>query len=90
MIDSTAVRRHSQEAGAKGGFWSNTLWPYDKSPRPYRQSGTPLGFILSGGEASEDNAVEDLMSIPVEKPRLLLADQAYDGNNIRDALLSVA
>jgi hypothetical protein len=30
------------------------------------------------------------MSIPVEKPRLLLADQAYDGNNIRDALLSVA
>ncbi|MBJ6719712.1 transposase [Bacillus sp. PR5] len=27
------------------------------------------------------------MSIPVKKPRLLLADKGYDGDNIRDALL---
>lgn len=27
------------------------------------------------------------MSIPVKKPRLLLADKGYDGDNIRNALL---
>ncbi|MEL4072993.1 IS5 family transposase [Ochrobactrum sp. GPK 3] len=49
--------------------------------------GRPLGFVLTGGEASDYNAVEDLMSIPVKKPRLLLADRGYDGDNIRNALL---
>ncbi len=33
------------------------------------------------------NAVEDLMSILLKKPRLLLADKGYDGNNVRNALL---
>ncbi|MEN5278692.1 transposase [Brucella sp. TWI432] len=47
----------------------------------------PPGFILTGREASDYNAVEALMSIPVRKPRLLLADKSYDGDNIRDALL---
>jgi transposase len=27
------------------------------------------------------------MAIPVKKPRLLLADKGYDGDNVRDALL---
>jgi len=49
--------------------------------------GRPLGFVLTGGEASDYNAVEELLSIPVRKPRLLLADKGYDGDNIRDALL---
>lgn len=45
MIDTTAVRAHSQAAGTKGGS-SECSWPkprrlYDKDPRPRRRSGTP-------------------------------------------------
>ncbi|MEN5277588.1 transposase [Brucella sp. TWI432] len=47
----------------------------------------PLGFVFTGTEAWDYNAVEDLMSIRVKKPRLLLADKCYDGDNVRDALL---
>ncbi|MCL8000361.1 transposase [Brucella sp. 21LCYQ03] len=49
--------------------------------------GCPPGFILTGREASDYNAVADLMSIPVKKPRLLLADKGYDGDSFRKALL---
>lgn len=49
--------------------------------------GRLLGFVLTGGETSHYNAVEHLMSIPVKKPRPLLADKSYDGVPIRDALL---
>ncbi|HCL64581.1 MAG TPA: hypothetical protein DIC56_06985 [Rhizobium sp.] len=33
-----------------------------------------MGFVLTGGEASDYNAVPDLLAIPVGKPRLFLAD----------------
>ncbi|WP_439631362.1 IS5 family transposase, partial [Shinella sp.] len=49
--------------------------------------GRPLGFVLTGGEASDYNAVPDLLAIPVGKPRLFLADKGYDGDFLREELL---
>ncbi|MFN4098082.1 MAG: hypothetical protein ACK4GG_15065 [Sphingomonas sp.] len=42
--------------------------------------GRPLGFVLTGREASDYNAVPDLLAIPVGKPRLFFADRGYDCN----------
>lgn len=49
--------------------------------------GRPLGFILTGGETSDYNAVPGLLAMPVAKPRLFLADKGYDGDSIREELL---
>jgi len=49
--------------------------------------GRPLGFILTGGEASDYGAVDDLMALPVTKPKVLLADKGYDGDAVRANLL---
>jgi len=49
--------------------------------------GRPLGFVLTGGEASDYNAVPDLLAMPVGKPRLFLADKGYDGDFLREELL---
>jgi transposase len=44
-------------------------------------------LVLTGGEASDHAAVPALMAMPVGKPRLLLADKAYDGDAVRQDLL---
>lgn len=49
--------------------------------------GTRSWLYPDSGEASDYNAVAELMSIPVKKPRLLLADKRYDGDSFREALL---
>nr|WP_281034906.1 IS5 family transposase [Mesorhizobium waimense] len=49
--------------------------------------GRPLGFILTGGETSDYNAVPGLLTMPVAKPRSFLADKGYDGDSIREELL---
>ena len=36
--------------------------------------------MLTGGETSDDRAVFALLAMPVSKPRLMLADKGYDGN----------
>jgi transposase len=43
--------------------------------------------MLTGGEASDYGAVNDLMAIPVKKPKALLADKGYDGDAVRANLL---
>nr|WP_312608456.1 transposase [Agrobacterium pusense] len=43
--------------------------------------GRPLGFILTGGEASDYNAVPALLALPAGKPKLFLADKGYDGDS---------
>lgn len=53
----------------------------------FSQALGPLGFVLTGGEASDYNAVPDLLAIPVGKPRLFLADKGYDGDFVREELL---
>ena len=40
--------------------------------------GLPLGFTLTGGEASDYGSADDLMALPVPKPKALLADKGYD------------
>nr|WP_234832114.1 hypothetical protein [Sphingomonas haloaromaticamans] len=40
--------------------------------------GLPVGFILTGGEASDYTAAEPLMAIPVATPTALLADKGVD------------
>ena len=47
----------------------------------------PLGFILSGGEASDYTAAEPLMALPIRKPKALLADKGYDSDRFRESLL---
>ncbi|EHS53415.1 transposase IS4 family protein [Rhizobium sp. PDO1-076] len=49
--------------------------------------GRPLGFVLTGREASDDNAVPGMLEIPVSKPRLFLADKGYGGEFLREELL---
>ncbi|HEX7855183.1 MAG TPA: IS5 family transposase [Sphingobium sp.] len=50
--------------------------------------GRPLGFILTGGEASDYGALDALMAIPVTKPKALLVDKEYDGDAVRENLLT--
>ncbi|MES6426782.1 IS5 family transposase, partial [Cutibacterium acnes] len=49
--------------------------------------GRPLGFVLTGGEASDYKAAAALIELPVAKPRMMLADKGYDGDEVRTALL---
>ena len=49
--------------------------------------GRPLGFHLTGGEASDYLAVPALLEMPVTTPRAMLADKGYDGDAVREALL---
>lgn len=61
---------------------------YSYGVRPFTDGqGRPLGFVLTGGEASDYAAVPALMAMPVGKPRLLLAGKGYDGAAVREDLL---
>jgi transposase len=90
-IDSTSVRDYVSAAGGKGacanalgrsrgGFTSRIHARFDNQ-------GLPVGFILTGGEASDYTAAEPLMAIPVTTPKALLADKGYDGDRFRESLL---
>jgi hypothetical protein len=71
MIDSTSVRGHG--CGRKRGLVRTLLVDHAAA---LRAKSTPdatikdcLGFILTGGEASDYTAAEPLMEIPVATPR---------------------
>jgi transposase len=49
--------------------------------------GLPIGFILTGGEASDYTAAEPLMALPLPTPKGLFADKGYDGDRFRENLL---
>lgn len=42
--------------------------------------GLPIGFVLTGGDASEYAAADDLMALPLLKPKALLANKGYDSD----------
>ncbi|HMN52570.1 MAG TPA: IS5 family transposase [Sphingopyxis sp.] len=65
---------------SRGGFTSKIHARCDNQ-------GLPVGFILTGGEASDYTAAEPLMAIPVATPKALLADKGYDGDRFRESLL---
>ncbi|CUX40203.1 IS5 family transposase [Agrobacterium deltaense] len=92
MIDSTTVRGHSQAAGAKGGLIRRLLVDSrggftTKIHARADGQGRPLGFVLTGGEASDYKAVPQLLAIPVSRPRKMLADKGYNADAIREELL---
>lgn len=49
--------------------------------------GLPIGFILTGGEASDYTVADDLSALSLPKPKALLADKGYDGDRFREDLL---
>ncbi|MCO6161188.1 IS5 family transposase, partial [Asaia lannensis] len=92
MIDSTSVRGHVSAAGRKRGARANALGRSrggftSKIHARADNQGRPLGFILTGGEASDYTSAEPLMAIPAATPRALLADKGYDGDGFRQSLL---
>ena len=63
-----------------GGFTS-------KIHSPAGSQGRPIGVVLAGGEASDYKTFDDLLALPVAKPRLTLADKNYDSDDVRASLL---
>jgi hypothetical protein len=49
--------------------------------------GRSLGFVLTGGEVSDYRGVDELLALPVAKPKIMLADKWFDGDGVRSALL---
>ena len=49
-------------------------------------TGTPA-FVPTGGEASDYQAVDELVAMPVANPKRMLADKGYDGDDVRSSLL---
>src|SRR5690606_3886855 len=64
---------------SRGGFTSKIYARCDNQ-------GLPVGFTLTGGEASDYTAAEPLMAIPVATPAALLAAKGYDGDRFRESL----
>ncbi|MER9083134.1 hypothetical protein [Mesorhizobium sp. M0895] len=60
--------------------------PRRKSTRAGGQ-GRPLGFILTGGEASDYRAVPGLLAMAVSRPSRMLANNGYDADAICEELL---
>jgi len=72
---------HAANSGrSRGGFTCKVHARCDNQ-------GLPLGFYLTGGEASDYGGVDSLMAMPVPKPAALLADKGYDGDRFRENLL---
>lgn len=92
MIDSTTVRGHVSAVGGKGGAFAQAFgrsrggFTCKVHARCDNQD-LPLGFYLTGGEASDYGGVDSLMAMPVPKPAALLADKGYDGDRFRENLL---
>ena len=88
-------RQRAEKGGLCAGFWSITQPAPDViRGRLYKQrhagcdnQGLPIGFILTGGEASDYTAADDLMALPLPNPTALLADKGYGGDKFREDLL---
>jgi hypothetical protein len=92
MIDSTTVRGHVSAAGGKGWLVGNAFGRSrggftSKIHARCENQGLPIGFILTGGEASDYIAADDLTARPLPKPKAVLADKGYDGDRFREKLL---
>ena len=68
MIDSTTARSHVSAAGGKGGALAQAFGRSrggftSKVHARCDNQGLPVGFILTGGEASDYTAADDLMAL---------------------------
>jgi transposase len=90
-IDSTSVRAHVSAAGGKGGIHRRAL---GRSRGGFTSKvhclsdarGRPIAFHLTPGEAADCKAYDDLIDLPEQQPKALLADKAYDTDAIRTDL----
>lgn len=60
---------------------------YDEKPRPTRGSKRASRFHPNGYEASDYNAIRDLLATPVDKPRVFFADRGLYSEFLREELL---
>src|SRR3546814_13996706 len=65
---------------SRGGFTSKIHARSDNQ-------GRPIGFILTGGEASDYAAADDLMALPLPTHKGLLSAKGYAGDRFREHLL---
>jgi transposase len=90
-IDSTSVRAHVSAAGGKGGIHRRAL---GRSRGGFTSKvhclsdarGRPIAFHLTPGEAADCKAYDDLIDLPEQQPKALLADKAYGTDAIRTDL----
>ena len=92
MMDTTTARAHAQAAGGKGGsirmFLGRSRGGFStKIHARSDHQGRPLGFVLTGGEVSDYRGVDELLALPVAKPKIMSADKGFDGDGVRSALL---
>lgn len=85
---SWRVTMHGKVVRAVGKFCaagSHSVWV---PPRRAAGARRPLGFILTGGEASYyDVTVRDLLAMPVATPSLFLTDKGHDSDALHQELL---
>lgn len=91
MIDSTIVRAHQHSAGAKRGGPDQGLGRSrgGLSTKIHLRSnglGLPVAVVLTGGQVSDVKGFNPLMSEPGRHPKVMIGDQGYDANHIRDEL----
>ncbi|MCJ2182021.1 IS5 family transposase [Novosphingobium sp. 1949] len=87
-IDSTTVRAHVSAAGGKRGTHRRTL---GRSRGGFTSKvhcladalGRPVAFHLTGGEAANFKAYDDLIDLPEQASDAFLADKGYDADAIR-------
>ena len=89
MFNSTIVRAHVSAAGAKGGRPPGRLAMRGgfstKIHMKTDKKGYPIGFYLTGGEASDSRNFETLLIGPGIAPRAVVADKGYDAAANREA-----
>lgn len=90
-IDGTTVRAHVSAAGGKGGTHRRAL---GRSRGGFTSKlhcladalGRPIAFHLTGGEAADCRANDDLIDLPEQAPEAFLAEKGYDADVIRAVL----
>jgi IS5 family transposase len=72
-------KRGTQKQGlgrSRGGFTT-------KLHARTNREGLPLGFVLTGGEAHDVTAYDELMGTDEIRPQAMLADKGYDSDDVR-------
>ncbi len=91
MVDSSAVRAHRSAAGAKGGSNIRLSAARAADPRPRSTAlangaGRLYALMLTAGQVHDVHGGRALLA-SVPPTRKLIADKAYDANDLRDFLI---
>ncbi|MDC8446885.1 MAG: IS5 family transposase [Nitrospira sp.] len=85
-IDSTIVKAHRSASGKKGGgseaIGRSRGGRTTKIHAAADDNGRPIAFLLTPGNASDITAAKPLLE-SLKAPRQLLADKAYDSDDLR-------